>query len=390
MTRTSQTPVLVGHPFAPIGRGEDIRCSFRAFQAAGLTLPIRDIYSLESRSDRAWENEFGGRLVQGLSSGVNVFHINGAEVEQALSYIARDLPSGAYSIIYPQWELSIYPQEWAKQLDRFHEIWAPSKFVFDSISEAVSTPVFNMPLATEVRLTSFLGRRYFGLPENTYLFLFYFDFRSWIDRKNPFAALEAFDKVCAARPGEDMRLVIKLNRPAGSSPWEADFPRFMRAIEQSKHADNVIVIDRILNDNEIKNLVRCCDCFVSLHRSEGYGRGLAEAMFLGKPVIGTGYGGNLDFMNETNSCLVSYSLINVEEGQYPYAKGQVWAEPDIDHAVYHMLKLPDDRDYGRRLGQIASRHIRTYFSYRAIGLMYKNRLEQILQKTERFMNIGNG
>ena len=327
--------------------------------------------------------------MQRLSPGVNIFHINGDEVEQALGHIGRNLPSGAYNIIYPVWELSIYPQEWAKQLDRFDEIWATSKFVFDSITKAVSRPVFNMSQATDVRLTSFLGRRHFGLPENSYLFLFYFDFRSWIDRKNPFAALEAFDKVCAARPGEDIRLVIKLNRPTGPSPWEADFPRFMRAIEQSRHKDSVIVIDRILTDNEIKNLVRCCDCFVSLHRSEGYGRGMAEAMFLGKPVIATGYGGNLDFMNEANSCLVRYKLIDVEEGQYPYARGQVWAEPDVDHAVYYMLKLLDDRDYGRKLGEIASRHIRTHFSYRAIGLRYKNHLEEILQKAGLSENIGN-
>ena len=386
---STQTPVLVGHPFAPIGMGEHIRCSWRAFQAAGLTLPLRDIYSLESRSDQAFEHEFGGRLVRRLSPGVNIFHINGDEVKQTSAHIGHDLPSGAYNIIYPLWELSIYPREWAKQLDHFDEIWAPSKFVFESIQKATTKPVFHMPLATEVWLTSFLGRRYFGLPENSYLFLFYFDFRSWVDRKNPVAAIEALEKVCTARPGENIRLVIKLNRPGDSSPQEAGFPRFMRAIEQSKHADSVIVIDRILTDNGIKNLVRCCDCFISLHRSEGYGKGLAEAMFLGKPVIATGYGGNLDFMNETNSCLVRYKLIDVEEGQYPYARGQVWAEPNIDHAVYYMLKLLDERDYGRRLGDIASRHIRTYFSYRAIGLRYKNRLEEILHKTGLSVNTEN-
>ncbi len=161
----------------------------------------------------------------------------------------------------------------------------------------------------------------------------------------------------------------------------------MRAVKQGRSADRLIIIDKILTDNEMKNLVRCCDCFVSLHRSEGYGRGLAEAMFLGKPVVATGYSGNLDFMDETNSCLVRYSLIDVEEGQYPYAKGQVWAEPDIDHAVYYMLKLLDDRGYGRKLGEIASRHIRTYFSYRAIGLRYKNRLEEILQRTGLSVNM---
>jgi glycosyltransferase involved in cell wall biosynthesis len=375
-----QMPVLVGHPLAPIGRGEDIRCSFRAFQITGLTLPIRDIYSLRSNSDPALEKEFGDHLVRQLSSDVNIFHINGDEVEQATRHIGSDLPPGAYNIVYPAWELSIYPQEWAKQLERFDEIWSISEFVFDSIAKAVSKPVFHMPLATDVKLTSFLSRRHFGLPENSYLFLFYFDFRSWVDRKNPFAVIKAFEEVCAARPDEDVRLVIKLNRPTSSSNREADFSRFTEAIERSKHADHVTIIDRVLTDNEIKNLVRCCDCFVSLHRSEGYGRGLAEAMFLGKAVIATGYSGNLDFMDKTNSCLVRYKLVDVEESQYPFAKGQVWAEPDIDDAIGYMLKLLDDRNYGRKLGGIASRHIRTYFSYRAIGLRYKQRLDQLYQE----------
>jgi glycosyltransferase involved in cell wall biosynthesis len=374
---STQTPVLVGHPFAPIGMGEHIRCSFRAFRAAGLTLPVRDIYSSHGRSDPDLAKEFGSNLMHRLSPDINFFHINGDEVEQTLDHIGNELPSGAYNIIYPTWELSIYPSEWAEQLARFDEIWTPSNFVFESIQKATTKPVCHMPLATEVWLTSFLGRRYFGLPESAYLFLFYFDFRSWIDRKNPFAAIEALEKVCAARPGENIRLVIKVNRPGDSSPQEAGFPRFMRAIEQSRHADSVIIIDKVLTDNEIKNLVRCCDCFVSLHRSEGYGKGLAEAMFLGKPVIATGYSGNLDFMNEANSCLVRYKLIDVEEEQYPYAKGQVWAEPDIDHAVDHMLKLVDEPDYGHKLGQTASRHIRTYFSYRAVGLRYRQRLVEI-------------
>ena len=127
----------------------------------------------------------------------------------------------------------------------------------------------------------------------------------------------------------------------------------------------------------MKNLVRCCDCFVSLHRSEGFGRGMAEAMYLGKPVIGTGYSGNLDFMNEENACLVRYKLKDVEEGQYPYGEGQVWAEPDMDHAMYLMQKLLADRDYGRKLGSVASRHMRQFFSYRAIGLRYQGRIESI-------------
>ena len=105
---------------------------------------------------------------------------------------------------------------------------------------------------------------------------------------------------------------------------------------------------------------------------------MAEAMLLGKPVVATGYSGNLDFMNDGNSCLVRYRMVEVEKGSYPYGDNQVWADPDIDHAVSHMLKLVDDRDYGRALGSIASRYIRTHFSARAIGLRYQRRIQEIL------------
>jgi len=374
-TKKIQAPVLAGHPFTPSGRGEDIRCSFRSFQAIGLTLSIRDIYSYEKQIDPDFTKEFNNHLVQKLSD-INIFYINGDEVEQALKHIEADVPSDAYNIICPQWELSIYPKDWAEQLNRFDEIWAPSTFVFDSIQKAISKPVFHMPLPAQVQLSSFLGRRYFSIPESSYIFLFFFDLRSYIDRKNPCAVIKAFEKVCIERPDEDIRLVIKIN-PLTLLKNKVHW--LIQEINQCPFRDRIIIIDKLFSDNEVKNLVRCCDCFVSLHRSEGYGRGMAEAMLLGKPVIATGYSGNLDFMNEENSNLVRFKLINVIEGSYPHAKGQVWAEPDVENAVYYLLRLLDDRDYGRNLGQIARRYIRTNFSYRAIGLKYLNRLNEILQ-----------
>jgi hypothetical protein len=106
---------------------------------------------------------------------------------------------------------------------------------------------------------------------------------------------------------------------------------------------------------------------------------MAEAMLLGKPVVATGYSGNLEFMNDRNSCLVRYRLIEVGKGNYPHGENQVWADPDIEHAVFHMLRLVDDRDYGRALGRTASQDMRTHFSNRAIGLRYRRRLDEIFQ-----------
>lgn len=369
-----QNSVLVGHPFAPIGRGEDIRCSFRSFQASGLNLPV---YTLDSQKqvELDYQNEFSNHLVQKLGD-INIFYINGDEVKQALKHLETE-KSDAYNIICPQWELSIYPAEWAEQLNRFDEIWAPSKFVFDSIQKVTSKTLLHMPLPVQVQLTSFLGRRYFNIPESSYIYLFFFDLRSYIERKNPWAVIKAFEKTCSERPDKDVRLVIKIN-PLTSHKSKVQMLK--DTIDQCPYGDRIIIVDKVFTDNEIKNLIRCCDCFVSLHRSEGFGRGMAEAMHLEKPVIATGYSGNLDFMNEKNSCLVRYNLIDVQEGSYPHAKGQVWAEPDFEQAAEFMIRLFDDRDYGRKIGKIASRHIRMYFNYRPIGLKYKERLDNIITK----------
>ena len=373
-----RTPVLVGHPFAPIGKGEEIRCVFRALRAVDLNPAVYDVYAMNSRSDPDIVEEIGGKLAHSLSRNVNIFCLNGDEVEPSFNHLGNRLPTSAYNIICPHWELSNYPPEWAKQLDRCDEVWAPSRFVFDSLQRAVSKPLLYMSSSVQVQFASFLGRRYFGLPEGAFIFLFFFDFQSYAGRKNPAAVVEAFEKVCALRPRENMCLVIKSHGSESSAQSNADSQKLLAEISRSRHKSRIIVIDKVFTDNETKNLMRCCDCFVSLHRSEGFGRGLAEAMFLGKPVVATGYSGNLDFMNEKNSCLVRYKLVGVGEGRYPHAKGQVWAEPDIGHAVRHMVRLLDDRRYGRKLGQIASRHIRTYFSYNAIGLRYKKRLDQLL------------
>lgn len=379
MKNNKTIPILVGHPFIPIGRGEDIRASFRAFRASGFTLPVLDVFAAND-IDADIEHELAGHLVKELSDSINIFFINGDEIALVLSHLRNEWPSGAYNIIYPAWELSIYPHEWADQIEQhFNEVWCHSRFVYESLRQTVSKPVFHLPLASQVEISTFLSRRYFGIPESAYVFLFFFDFTSYIHRKNPFGVLKAFEKVCTERHGEDIRLVIKMS---GSIYKQEDYLRIKEDLEEFKYRSKVIVINRTLNNNEIKNLIRCCDCFVSLHRSEGFGRGLSEAMYLGRPVVATGYSGNLDFMNEDNSCLVRYKLVPVIEGQYPHARGQVWAEPDIDHAVEYMLTLLSNRDFRRRLGAMASRHIRQFFSYRAVGIMHRKRIENILYNTK--------
>lgn len=365
------TPVLIGHPFAPIGRGEDIRCTFRALRAVAIRPKLLDLYPLQIDAGADCDEFTGALTLQ--AGGLNIFHLNGDEVETALKALGGRLPDNAYNIIYPAWELSRYPQEWLCQLDRFDEIWAPSEFIRDSLRDGLTRPLLHMPLACEVVLSSLLNRRYFGIAESAYAFLFFFDLRSYTTRKNPMAVLQAYLELRVLRPTADCCLIIKLNGSEHDPVAAAELRNVVAA-----QGERVVLIDQTLSDDEIKNLIRCCDCFVSLHRAEGFGRGLAEAMYLGKPVIATAYSGNLDFMHAHNSLLVDYQLIPLREGDYPAWQDQFWADPDIEQAARLMVQLLDDPSWGQSLGRLASLDVRRSISYRACGLRYRNRLAEIV------------
>lgn len=351
--------------------GEHIRSTYRALRSVAIKPSIMDIYQLDA-AEVTESTEFGDACTD-QPGKVNIFHINGDEVEQTIKHLSYHRPWSGYKIIYPAWELARYPAEWAAKLDTFDEIWAPSLFIQKAIEAACSKPVIHMPLACEVLLSSFISRRYFGIPEADFTFLFFFDIRSYPSRKNPLGVVDAFRRFLLLRPFAHTTLVLKVNGADQA-------PEIMEQLREeiSNLSGHVTLLDRVMTDNEIKNLVRCCDCFVSLHRSEGYGRGIAEAMYLGKPVIATAYSGNLDFMTEDTSLGVRFELVAVKENEYPHWQDQVWADPDLDHAVSHMTRLVDDPSSGRELGQRASRHIRTNFDYRTVGLRYQDRLDHIL------------
>jgi glycosyltransferase involved in cell wall biosynthesis len=169
-----------------------------------------------------------------------------------------------------------------------------------------------------------------------------------------------------------VRLVIKASGFDESNAIHADLRETVRSL-----GERVTLVTETLTDNEIKNLVRCCDCFVSLHRSEGFGRGISEAMYLGKPVIATAYSGNLDFMAPDVSMHVGYRLVPVGAGEYPHHEGQVWAEPDLEQAVSHMLWVLDEPRQASEVGARARLHMLKEHSYRPVGLRYRQRIEAV-------------
>ena len=355
--------VLIGHPFAPTGVGQLIRSTIASLRAAGVPFQVLDCHGYFPK-DPSLDLE----LVDRPGTGINLFHINGDEVEAILAKLGPP-PAGSFNVVFPAWELPVYPAHWARQLERFDEVWGFSEFVVASLRAAVHRNVFLAPLSVAPEVRRYRSRSEWGISGSATVFFFSFDCSSFPERKNPWAVLAAFRRLRQIRPWADVQLVLKVS---GGDRDPQALARLRK--EMDSLAPYAMLIDRSLDAEEMKSLLMGCDAYVSLHRSEGFGFCLAEAMYFGKPVIATAYSGNLDFMTPETACLVDYRLVPVKPGEYPCGEGQSWAEPSIEQAAEQMARLVDDPAEGRRLGARASAWIRRKCSPLALGLSYRDRL----------------
>ena len=356
--------LLVGYPRAEMGMGEHVRLSAKAFATTDVGFGILDVnHNVVARQE---DDRFSRYIVQDSRYRANIFHINADQMDDARTILGSDFFDARYNIGYWMWELSEFPDAWLQVLDMVDEVWAPSRFVQQAVSAKARCPVLWMPLAVDMNGTSRMTRDDLDLPNDHFLFLFNFDFSSHFNRKNPLGIISAFRRNFQE---EKVKLVLKTM----SFEWHDKEVQELKDVIDGD--SRIILIDRTLSFEELFALESCCDAFVSLHRSEGFGRGMAELMALGKPVIATNYSGNADFTLDGNSCPVDYQLIPVESGQYPYGDGQVWADPDIEQAGWYMRRLVDDPSYGRRLGATAKEFILENHSPKVIGARYAQRLD---------------
>jgi glycosyltransferase involved in cell wall biosynthesis len=260
---------------------------------------------------------------------------------------------GRTSIAFWFWETSRFRLDRHTPLAFLDEVWVASAYVRDAVAAEVDIPVFVAPLPMDVSAPPTLTRSDLGLPEG-YQFLFTFNFVSGI-RKNPEAVLEAFTRAFA--PGEGPVLVLK------SVNGRERKPALLSALERAVgDRQDVLVIDRYASEEETRAMIAGCDCYVSLHRSEGLGLTMAEAMALGKPVVATGYSGNLEFMDDSNSYLVPYELVEVPTNWWSYTPGATWADPDVEAAARIMRHAWEHPDEARAVGERAREDLLERFS----------------------------
>ncbi len=279
-----------------------------------------------------------------------VIHINAPQIPLAFMRNCRALARKRLVIGCWYWELPTAPPDWRHGARFVHEVWAPSRFTADALEglKPGRVRVVPLPLADAPPLPAHADRSAFGLPAEAVITLVSFNLASSFARKNPMGAIAAFREAFGDRP--DRVLVLKIGHP-NHAP--ADFER----IRQAADAPNIRIETRSFPTAESHALTACCDIVLSLHRSEGFGLVPAEAMFLGKATIATGWSGNMDFMDADTAALVGYRLIPVEDDRMVY-RNSVWADPDIRDAAQQLRRLADDADARLGLGVRGQAHVR--------------------------------
>jgi glycosyltransferase involved in cell wall biosynthesis len=361
---------VIGYVRGEFGVAEGARNLVRAARARGVDVALIGVGA--AGTAREADLRMADSVTDVAVHPVTVLCVNADQTPHVIADLGPATVAGRYTVGYWFWELARFPEAWHGSIDLVDEIWVASEFVAGAVRGATDKPVRNVRMAVDATPSRAYARGELGLPEGRFTFLFTMDFHSFIARKDPAAAVEAFGRAFP-RGDEPVALLVKTTNGARK-------PDHLKALREMVAVDpRIEVRDGFLSRDEVFGLMSVADCYVSLHRSEGFGLGLAESMSLGKPVIGTAYSGNMEFMDAANSCLVGYRLVDVGPDEYPFPDGQVWADPDVEQAAFHMRRLAEDPAYAAALGARARADMRRHFSFHAVGDRIERELTRILE-----------
>lgn len=409
-TTTQATELLKWAYKFGVDEGVINESAIRIFKST-LTEPPRFSYSKELGVNISgyFKGEFGvgqsGRLLANASkaSGINVSMINNSET---ISRQLENFETGELKTLYPvtigvvnadqywlwksnlptrlkshsafigvwAWEVETFPKNSHEACELVDEIWAVSNFVRDAISPHTDKPIYVVPTPIIApKVNEKLDRNAIGLKENEAYNLFMFDYFSVFSRKNPLDLVSAHIMAFPDQLGP--KLVIK------SINGELNRNQHDQLKDAVSGRNDIIIVDSYLSREQLHSLLNECQTYISLHRSEGYGLTIAEAMSLGKPVIATAYSGNLDFMKSDNSILVPFKFVPVGNQAFPYPEDSRWAQPDIEFAANAMRELSSDEGLRTRLGSKAKADVTSEFTIERAAEFIKGRVKELSKRS---------
>ena len=357
---------LCGFIRGDFGLGEAARIVATALSAAGIPFTIVDCESIPSHTytNTTWND----KITNTFPYNTNVMLTNIDGINQFRNEVAPEAFANRLNIAFWYWELPEFPEEWVSSFENVDEVWTSSDFTRRSFESVTEKPIYVIPCCLDEERDEQLTREDFGLPSDTFLFLMMYDIRSTQARKNPEGAIQAFEQAFGDR--EDVGLVIKINVP---DDWSGE-TEFLCELSRRK---NIHVMAGTLTKPRLNSLISLCDAFVSLHRSEGFGLGPAEAMYWGVPAILTDWSGNQMYMTDDNCCAVQCEIIEIVEGSDFYRQGWHWANPDLNQASCFMKRLVEDPEFHKKTAERGQKTIREDFSPYSIGKIISKRLDAI-------------